>query len=95
MMRETALAETLVNEERVSVNRFTFAPGAETGFHVHEFDYVITAITDCSMMIEEEGSTREVFVKAGEAYSRKAGVAHNVINDSAAEMVFVEVELKP
>ncbi|HEK2704189.1 TPA: cupin [Pseudomonas aeruginosa] len=31
---------------------------------------------------------------AGQAYFRKAGVEHNVINASAHEVVFVETEIK-
>jgi oxalate decarboxylase/phosphoglucose isomerase-like protein (cupin superfamily) len=56
---------------------------------------VITAITDCPMLLEEpSGSSRKVLVPAGTAYRRSEGVEHNVINDGAAPMSFVEVELK-
>ena len=33
-------------------------------------------------------------LSAGRPYAREAGVEHNVINASAAEVVFVEIELK-
>ena len=94
-MREAARATPLVEDDRVRVTRFDFAPGAETGWHRHELDYVITAVTDCAMRLEEPGGeTREVSVAAGDAYRRDAGVEHNVINGGAAPMAFVEVELK-
>ena len=90
-----ATATQLVDDDRVRVTRFDFAPGAETGWHVHGYDYVITAITDCHMRLEEPGGgTREVIVRAGEAYRRDKGVEHNVINAGDAPMAFVEVELK-
>jgi mannose-6-phosphate isomerase-like protein (cupin superfamily) len=55
---------------------------------------VITAITDCPMLLEEPGGgSRRVLVSAGSAYTRKAGVEHNVVNDGALPMSFVEVEL--
>jgi quercetin dioxygenase-like cupin family protein len=77
------------------VTRFDFAPGAETGWHRHELDYVITAVTHCSMLLEEPGgATRRVEVEQGQAYRRNAGVEHNVINGSDSSMSFVEVELK-
>ena len=41
-----------------------------------------------------DGTTRQVLVPAGTAYRRDQGVAHNVINDGAVAMTFVEVELK-
>ncbi len=90
-----AVATELVEDARVRVTRFDFAPGAETGWHVHGHDYVITAITDCPMRLEQpDGTTREVLVKAGEAYRRDRGVEHNVINAGDRPMSFVEVELK-
>ena len=85
----------LVEDEEVRVTRFDFDPGQETGWHVHEYDYVITAITDCVMVLQHPDGTQtnsEVFV--GNAYSRDAGVSHNVINASGHQMSFIEIELK-
>ena len=94
-MRAACTATVLVEDERVRVTRFDFAPGAETGWHRHGHDYVITAITDCHMLLEEPGGgQRRVLVEAGSAYRRSEGVEHNVINDGAALMRFVEMELK-
>lgn len=85
----------MIDDDRVRVTRFDFAPGAQTGWHRHGMDYVITAITDCPMLLEDpDGGTRKVLVAAGTAYRRSEGVEHNVINDSDAIMSFVEVELK-
>lgn len=90
-----ATATRLIDDARVRVTRFAFAPGDETGWHVHDHDYVITAITDCQMRLQEPGgTTRDVLVKAGEAYRRDKGIEHNVINAGDAPMAFVEVELK-
>lgn len=94
-MRAPCTAIPLVDDDRVRVTRFEFAPGAETGWHRHSMDYVITAVTDCHMLLEDpDGSTRRVLVPAGTAYRRAEGVEHNVINDGATMMSFVEVELK-
>lgn len=95
MNRPKATAKVLVDDERVRVTRFSFAPGAETGWHVHGHDYVVTAITDCEFLLEEPGGTsREVDVAAGEAYRRSEGVEHNVVNRGGNPMIFVEIELK-
>ncbi|RED17959.1 cupin domain-containing protein [Pontivivens insulae] len=95
MTRPQATATQLADTPRTRVTRFDFAPGAETGWHTHGMDYVITAITDCTMLLEEPGGTsRTVMVPAGTAYTRDAGVEHNVINGGEAPMSFVEVELK-
>ena len=93
-MRQTCTATTLIDDDRVRVTRFDFTSGAETGWHRHGFDYVITALTDCPMLIEDpDGSTRRVLVPAGSVYRRAEGVEHNVICDGPA-MSFVEIELK-
>jgi quercetin dioxygenase-like cupin family protein len=94
-MRETCTATLLIDDDRVRVTRFDFAPGAETGWHRHSMDYVITAVTDCQMLLEDpDGGSRRVLVPAGTAYRRTEGVEHNVINAGDQVMSFVEVELK-
>ena len=94
-MRPTCTATQMIDDARVRATRFDFAPGAETGWHKHGHDYVIVAISDCPMLIEDpDGGERRVLVAAGMAYRRGRGVEHNVVNDGAAPMSFVEVELK-
>lgn len=95
MTRPACSATVLVDDARVRVTRFEFTPGAETGWHRHGHDYVITAITDCPMLLEDPGGGgRTVLVPAGTTYRRNAGVEHNVVNGGDAPMCFVEVELK-
>ena len=88
-------ATQMIDDARVRVTRFDFAPGAETGWHEHGMDYVITTLTDCTMLLDEPGGTsRMAEVAAGTSYRREKGVNHNVVNGGNAEMAFVEVELK-
>ncbi|WP_234999106.1 cupin domain-containing protein [Ruegeria sp. AU67] len=94
-MRPQAVATQMIDDARVRVTQFDFAPGAETGWHRHEMDYVITAVTDCHMRLElPDGSVNEVTVAAGVTYRRDEGVEHNLINAGDAPMTFVEMELK-
>lgn len=95
MPKPQAVAHQMIDDTRVRVTRFDFEPGAETGWHTHGFDYVITAVTDCDMLLEHpDGTMTEVHVPAGTAYRRDVGVEHNVINNGSKPMRFVEVELK-
>ena len=94
-MRKKCSSAVLIEDEKVRVTRFDFEPDQETGWHKHDYDYVITAISDCNITIENSDgtqSTSQVF--AGTAYRRDAGVRHNVINTSNERMRFVEIELK-
>ncbi len=94
-MTDTCTSTVLIDDAVVRATRFDFAPGAETGWHRHEMDYVITALTDCPMMVTgPDGEARRIIVPAGSAYRRDAGVEHNVVNDGDTVMSFVEVELK-
>ena len=84
-----------VDDERVRITRWDFAPGAATGFHVHEYPYVVTYLTDAKLrVVDKDGQTSMVEMKAGGSYSRPKGIAHDVINAGAAPMAFVEVEIK-
>jgi beta-alanine degradation protein BauB len=93
--RQQATSEVLVDDDRVRVTRWDFDPGAETRWHRHGMDYVVTTITPCAFLLEESGGgTRRVDMEAGVAYRRDEGVEHNVINAGNKPMSFVEVELK-
>jgi len=63
MTRTQAKATQLVDDGRVRVTRFDFAPGAETGWHVHRMDYVITTVTECNMTLEEPGGGTMAFIE--------------------------------
>jgi quercetin dioxygenase-like cupin family protein len=79
--------------DRVIVTEWRFAPGAETGHHVHSRDYIVVPLTSGVLRLEELAGTREVHLDAGSSYARPAGVAHNVINANPHEFRFVEIEL--
>jgi quercetin dioxygenase-like cupin family protein len=89
-----ATAHSHVETDRVIVTEWRFAPGAETGHHVHAHDYVIVPLTAGKLRVEEPEGVREVELQAGVSYARPKGVAHNVINANAFEFRFVEIELK-
>ena len=90
-MKATSISQ--IQNDRVIVTEWRFAPGAETGHHVHGHDYVVVPLTSGTLKLEEPTGTRSVRLEAGASYTRPAGVAHNVINDNPYEFRFVEVEL--
>ena len=92
---EAATPEVMVDNDRVRVTKWSFAPGAATGWHVHEYDYVITPVIGSTVtLVDGAGARAEVEMIPGASYFREAGVAHDVINAGPGELVFVETELK-
>jgi quercetin dioxygenase-like cupin family protein len=89
-----ARATLQIDNDRVRVTEWRFAPGEETGWHTHTMDYVVVPLYDGVLRIETVGGTTDVGLHEGDSYSRSAGVRHNVINVNSFEFAFVEVELK-
>jgi len=89
-----AVAIKQLENPRVTVTEWVFAPGAETGQHVHMLDYVVVPLTTGTLRLAEADGTRDALLTAGLSYSRSAGVNHNVINANAFEFRFLEIELK-
>jgi quercetin dioxygenase-like cupin family protein len=92
--RPQAKPTTRIDDGRVKATEWAFVSGAETGWHIHEHDYVIVPLVDGRLLLEEPGGgTRKTDLTLGIPYARKAGVEHNVINDGSGEMRFLEVEI--
>jgi quercetin dioxygenase-like cupin family protein len=90
-----AVPTVQVDNERVRITEWRFAPGAETGEHVHQMDYVVVPGGDGRLkLVSPDGQETFSELKRGLSYFRKAGVHHNVINANDFEYAFVEIELK-
>ena len=95
MNRKKAKPTIQINDEQVRVTRWDFVPGAETGWHTHEMDYVVVPLTEGILNAElPDGSTVENRLTIGASYARQAGVNHNIINSNNWPYSFIEIELK-
>jgi beta-alanine degradation protein BauB len=93
--RPPATPTVQIDNERVRVTEWRFAPGAATGWHRHAHDYVVVPLTTGRLLLAEPGGkTRHSELSAGVSYFRPTGVEHDVINDNAFEFAFVEIEVK-
>ncbi len=92
--RLRAIPTVQVENERIKVTEWRFAREAETGWHRHDYDYVVVPLTGGILLLEtsDGSSVSELFF--GKSYFRRSGVEHNVVNASEGEYVFIEVELK-
>ena len=95
MQRKKAKTNTQIDNERIRVTEYSFDKGDETGFHTHQWDYVVVPQTSGQLLIVDDRKveTTATLVK-GEPYYRRAGVSHNVINNGREKLVFIELERK-
>jgi len=95
MTREKAKPTIQIEDRQVKVTRWDFSPGAETGWHTHEMNYIVVPLTEGILNAElPNGSTIENKLTVGSSYARPAGVNHNIINGSDEPYSFIEIELK-
>ena len=95
LMTPQAVPTVQIDNDRVRVTEWRFAPGAETGIHTHEMDYVVVpGMTGQLRIISHDNTETITDLTVGVSYARQAGVCHNVINHNDFEFSFVEVELK-
>ena len=85
----------LIDNERVRVTEWRFRPGEATGWHRHEYDYVVVPVTTGQLHLKEPDGERTIDIVLGTPYFREEGVEHDVINPSETEdVIFIEVEMK-
>jgi quercetin dioxygenase-like cupin family protein len=90
-----AVPTVQIENDRVIVTEWRFAPGAETGWHRHGYDYIVVPQTTGQLRIELADKSKVMSdLVTGKSYNRSVGVEHNVVNSNDFEFVFVEIELK-
>ena len=83
-----------VDTEEVRVTEWRLPAGSAIGHHRHEYDYVVVPVTDGVLTVVSLAGSVESPITLGQSYFRKAGVEHDVRNETAREIVFVEIEIK-
>lgn len=94
MSDRQARSTVFVDNERVRVSAWRFDPGAATGHHRHEFDYVVVPTTGGDFLIHDRAGETAFRMEPGKPYFREAGVEHDVINTGETDAAFIEIEIK-
>jgi len=95
LSQEKAIATVQIDDNHLRVTEWRFAPGAATGYHRHDHDYVVVPVRDGELKIlGPKGEVSVAKLEQGKSRFRNAGVEHDVINNGPGEMVFIEIELK-
>ena len=92
---QRAVTSVKIDNERVRVTEYRFAPGATTGPHRHELAYVVVPLATGRLAASGPAGDTVNELVAGQPYYRPAGVEHDVRNANAFEFAFIEIELKP
>ena len=92
--RPRAVPTVQIDDPIVRVTEWRFAPGAATGWHRHEYPYVVVPMTTGRLAATGADGASTADLVAGRAYARPAGVEHDVANANPFEFVFVEIEIK-
>jgi beta-alanine degradation protein BauB len=92
--RPLAVPTRQLETERAIVTEWRFPPGGHTGWHRHEYDYMVVPITTGRLLLDTPDGPVESELVTGQSYGRGKGVEHDVINDNPHEFVFIEIELK-
>ena len=64
--RRPATPTVQVDNERVKVTEWRFAPGAETGWHRHAYDYVVVPLTTGKLQLND--GKQDTFADLTDAY---------------------------
>lgn len=94
MSPSTATGTVQVETAETRVTEWRLPAGSAIGHHRHEHDYVVVPITDGVLTVVSAGGSVQSPITMGQSYFRKAGVEHDVRNDTTREIVFVEIEIK-
>ena len=89
-----AVPTVQIDDAVVRVTEWRFAPGAATGWHRHEYPYVVVPMTTGRLAIAGPAGPATADLVQGASYTRPAGVEHDVRNANDFEFVFIEIEIK-
>ncbi len=92
--RQKVVFSVQLDNDRTIVREWRFAPGSETGWHIHAHDFIVVPKTKGTLLLQNADGESSKDIKSGCSYFRKAGIEHNAINVGDNEIVLLEIELK-
>lgn len=93
--REVGHYETLVDDEKTRITQWRIKPGQQTGWHLHDFDYVTIQQSEGRLHLDyADGSEKEIDYVPGTSHLNTAPVEHNATNVGDVDIVVLEIEYK-
>ncbi|MEO1274466.1 MAG: cupin domain-containing protein [Pseudomonadota bacterium] len=90
----SAKGTVLIENDRTRVTEWRFARrGDNTGWHRHDYDYVVVPLFDGALEIEgPDGTLTTAPMQNGVPYFRELGVEHDVRSANDFDCAFVKIE---
>ena len=90
----TAVGTVQIENARTRVTEWRFAErGDNTGWHRHDYDYVVVPLFDGALeILLPDGERVTAPMQNGVPYFRQLGVEHDVISANVFECAFIEIE---
>ena len=93
--REIGRYEILIDDEKTRITQWHIKPGQQTGWHLHDFDYLTIQQSEGRLHLEHaDGSEREIDYVPGKAVMIKAPVEHNATNVGNVDIQVLEIEYR-
>ena len=89
-----ATPTVLIDNDVLRVTEWRFAPDTATGYHRHEYPYVVVPMTTGTLALTGPDGSSTAELVTGRPYFRPAGVEHDVRNANRFEFVFIEIEIR-
>ncbi|HDZ82351.1 MAG TPA: cupin [Roseobacter sp.] len=90
----SAVSDVIIENDRARVTRWCFSKRDDnTGWHVHEHDYLVIPLHDGVLDIRDgQGNITRSELRVSVPYFGKRGVEHDVSSPNDFEFAFIEVE---
>jgi|TARA_Y100000590_G_C15742971_1_gene1020944 quercetin dioxygenase-like cupin family protein len=87
---------TLLHEDnKTRITHWVIKPNQQTGWHIHEFDYVTIQQSYGKLYLEHaDGTERTLNYEPGVTRSVSAPIEHNAINIGDVDIIVLEIEYK-
>ena len=85
----------LFEDKKTKITSWRFEPGAETGWHHHNYDYVTIQKSGGRLKLEnEDGAVKFIDYEIDKTDGYFAPITHNATNVSKEEVRVIEIEYK-
>ena len=86
---------TLFDDERTRVTQWVIAPGEQTGWHLHDHDYLTLQQSTGTLHLQfADGTETTINYVPGTARMFRAPVEHNATNTGNVDIRVIEIEYK-